>query len=236
LVKGMAQTLKIEDVIEEDTYVDRHGVIHPNKVGGKSIYFVNRVEDLFLDSITQHYGCAEQDKTDFLSAYAAINDLITDLPKGISKDSFRKNWIWNDRGEIVAIDFGTLRLLPPQFELVNLLEGCEDNLSDRDVIRLVERYTDVRKDIFGQAIDKTSFLAGYYPCAVQRHLELLGYNELGYLDIPLKIQNKNAENIWQVQKARYNLDKTTYLNHLLGQVSDPLDKFLARVEESILRQ
>jgi len=232
----MEQALRIEDVIEKEFYVDRHGASHPNKRDGKSIYFINRVEDLFLGVVYDHYG-AEIDREEFLQAYESINELVVQLPRGLSKDSFRKNWVWNESGNTVAVDFGTLRLLPPQLELANLLEGCNDNVSERDISRLVKKYVDLRRMDCNKTIEYDSFQGGYFPCAVQRHLELVGYNELGYLDPPKGLPNRKAENAWQIEKARYNLIET--LNHHPdiekdGMVLEVLDRHLTDLEGKVL--
>jgi hypothetical protein len=229
----MAQVLRIEDVIEKETYVDRHGIVHPNKVDGKSIYFVNRVEDMFLDVLYEHYG-TNINKEEFLQSYKTINDLITQLPRGISKDSFRKNWIWNSRGNVVAIDFGTLRLLPSQIELVNILEGCKDSVSEEEIKRLMQEYVNLRRRSGDETIEHEAFQRGYSTCAVQRHLELVGYNELGYLDPPLGVQDRAAENTWQIQKASYNLDKARRYYPETEQSCRILDAHLKELEKKLL--
>jgi len=229
----MKQALSIEDVIEKEFYVDRHGASHPNKNEGKSVYFSNRVEDLFLDVVEEHYDI-KIDHVEFLQVYETLNELIIALPRVISKDSFRKNWVWGRRGNIISIDFGTLRWLPAQFELVNLFEGCRDNLGERDITRLVKEYVNIRNRDSGKSINYDGFQRDYFVCAVQRHLELVGYNELGYLDPPAGISHRREENTWQIQKAKHNLGETRNYHPRIDVYCRFLDEHLTRLERKIL--
>ena len=125
--RGMAQMLRIDNVIDDETYTDRHGIIHPNRIEGRSIYFVNRVEDLFLNFVSKYAHAPEEINAQFIGPYKIINDILVEYPREIYKDSNLRNLIWNNYGNIVAIDFERLTLMPPQIELVKLLE---DDMTD----------------------------------------------------------------------------------------------------------
>jgi hypothetical protein len=227
--------LTIENVIDAPLYIDRHGHSHPNTVSGNSIYFINRLEDLFYKPMEEHYNKKVIEDEDLIRLCTPINNILAHLSAGFSKDSFRKNWVMGGDSKVVAIDFGTLRKLPSQIELVNILEGSKGIEDAGQIIDLIETYIDYYSRFSHEKIGRQQYINGYYPCAVQRHLELVGYSRMGYLKPPYEVsRDSNEEVIWHMDKARTNLRLAAESYPEIMTTSSDFDRHLANLENLVM--
>lgn len=167
--------VRIEDVIDREYYVDRRGISRPNKLDESSIYFINRVDDLFLSFAKKYAGVSEDQSNVFLDSYRVINDMLVKHPRKLYKDSTPKNMVWGRYGNVVAIDFERLTLMPPQLELVKLLEfDSKEYLAEEQIEKLLQQYIWLEEQN-SHAVESKNFLRTYYAAGAHSHLCLAGY-------------------------------------------------------------
>ncbi|MBI2175819.1 hypothetical protein HYU40_00530 [Candidatus Woesearchaeota archaeon] len=158
----------------------------------------NRVEfpESYKNSVIQDLA--------FVDAELASSKLLT-----MYSDRGPKNWLKKVFGQIQALDFEpkSLKLLPPQMDLVNLLEFAE-YLTPRHKQRLIALYIKEYEKEHHVKIDRQEFSRIYEFAGLQWHYERLIYNpeEAFKARTPERQEAKKKEQIYHLAKAREHLD------------------------------
>lgn len=173
----MGLEFKVHDVMGEESYVDRNGKSIPNIVEGMSRYPLNRLDDMFLGVLIERGTIDQGIRGELLECYEPVNRILVEAPRVAYKDANPDNFLISESRGIVAIDFERLRLMPPQMELINLLEWYGEELGAKERGRLIEYYIKGFEGVFGRDFDRDYFMGLYFACGVDRHLYLVGYRE-----------------------------------------------------------
>jgi len=196
--------LGITNPIDESIYVNRFGEELSNQNEDESIYFTHRIEDVFFGQLEDFYEFDDNDlKSRFLSGFGSLNEILVQADRTLYKDSNLRNWVVNRFGDLGAIDFEGLRLMPSQLELVNILEfvNC---FSDNEIEEYLRDYVQFTEDQTGREFDFDDFYMVYRTAAVQRHLELIGYRARDFSK-STDMQNQR-EQVYHFNRAQAHLD------------------------------
>ncbi len=186
-------------------------------------YFSGRVADIFGAQVPD-LKSAER----IMQNYWPIENVLNSLPRELYSDRNLKNNLESlmPRANTLPLftDFEGLRFLPPQIELVNLLEFYAPYLNGRQISDFLHFYV---KEAGREGIlfDEPSFLEGYKYAAVQRHIELCGY----------RIRDAGSGPGEDAKAAYFHLKRAgEYIKSICKESKDPLEKAaLAVVLEEI---
>jgi len=167
--------LSIENVIDKEKYISGRGIIWPNKIEGKSIYFINKARDA-LNIISEHHRLGKQLIDDFGGSYGIVNSLLVEYPRELYKDSNLRNFLVGNYGEVVAIDFERLMLMPPHLELVKVLEsGAREYVNEKERNGLIMRYILTMEHLKKERINQEQFFIVYDAAGIHNHVSVVGY-------------------------------------------------------------
>lgn len=154
----------------------------------------------------------ESYKDSIIKGMAFVDAELAPISKVLTMYSDRgpKNWLKQLFGQIQALDFEpkSLKLLPPQMDLVNLLEFAE-YLTPQHRQRLIDLYIREFEKEHCIKIDRQEFNRKYEFAGLQWHYERLIYNpeEAAKAKAPERQEAKKREQIYHLAKAREHLDK-----------------------------
>jgi hypothetical protein len=139
-------------------------------------YYCNRLSSCFYDQLADSPLCREIPASianEFSFLGSRVREELEDAPTGWYKDANPRNWLVEDDGTVVAIDFEHRMRLPVVFDLVSLLEFSSvpvpNLIRDRVISHyLTEFYSNNKSPV-------KKFTEHYNIAALQRHLELAGY-------------------------------------------------------------
>ncbi len=139
-------------------------------------YYAKRLQTVFYDQLagkTPRVFVPRVAREAGLQIGARVAQELKDAPVGWYKDANPRNWLVEDDGRVVAIDFEHEDQLPVQLDLVSLLEFGPAPVTETECHAALERYLRVvsRK----KPVDHQRFFVQYRFAALQRHLELAGY-------------------------------------------------------------
>jgi hypothetical protein len=171
-------------------------------------YYAQRIDEiLFLyDDADMTITIEEKDRTVIRENYHVITHKLLQLPASYYKDHSPNNIVINDFEEMVALDFESRKKLPPQLDLVTLLEFGHDYIDEKEKKGIIKSYLKERNKKSCTKTDLDEFMLGYDYIAVQRHLELVGYKSrdvLGMID-----SRESSDTLWkEFEKRNYHLRK-----------------------------
>jgi thiamine kinase-like enzyme len=165
-------------------------------------YYQNRLSSCFYDQLANSPMCKEipssiKDEFQFLGE--RVKDELSDAPTGWYKDANPRNWLVEDNGNVVAIDFEHRIRLPVLFDLVSLLEFGPVPASTEIKDRVIEYYLGEFYSISKAPMKK--FMRHYKIAALQRHLELAGY----------RVRDRDAK------AAAFHIDRAQSYAYELGE-------------------
>lgn len=170
-IKLLAQVHTHGEALEQDAGIKLDDILddNPHYFTRKlqMVFFGNLKNDPVVKMVQPEWEIIEE-------AHELINDRLAQQPRTFYKDHNPKNIVMGTYGGQVLIDFESNLLLPPQLDLVSLLEFGHRYLTDREIKGHVKAYMKEMKNL-GTEFEKKPFLAGYHYAAVQRHLEFIGY-------------------------------------------------------------
>jgi hypothetical protein len=139
-------------------------------------YYQNRLSSCFYDQLANSPLCKEipssiKDEFQFLGE--RVKDELSDAPTGWYKDANPRNWLVEDNGKVVAIDFEHRIRLPVLFDLVSLLEFSPVPAPTEIKSRVIEYY--LGEFYSTSKLPMAKFMRHYRISALQRHIELAGY-------------------------------------------------------------
>ena len=170
-------------------------------------YYLKRIEDILFhyDDKDATITVEEQDRQTIRENYDAITRGLDGLPTEYYKDHTLQNIVVNYFGELVAIDFEGKKKLPPQIDLVTLLEFGAEYITDRQRRKIIGKYLQEKERLTGRKQDFEAFMQAYPYAAVQRHLELIGYRSRDVVGV---IESGQTERIdEEFQRRNYHLAK-----------------------------
>lgn len=170
-------------------------------------YYLRRIEDILFhyDDKDATITVEEQDRQTIRENYDAITRGLDRLPTEYYKDHTLQNIVVNYFGELVAIDFEGKKKLPPQIDLVTLLEFGAEYINDRQRRKIISTYLQEKEKLTGRMQDFEAFMQAYPCAAVQRHLELIGYRSRDVVGV---IESGQTERIdEEFQRRNYHLEK-----------------------------
>ncbi len=198
-----------------------------------TMYFANRrrhaiaqIERFNGITLPESYKDSVINGLAFVDAGLASSELLT-----MYSDRGPKNWLKQLFGQMQALDFEpkSLKLLPPQMDLVNLLEFAE-YLAPMQLQRLIGLYVSEYEKEHRIKIDREEFRRKYEFAGLQWHYERLIYNpeEASSARVPEQREAKKKEQIYHLAKAREHLETIIERGYAEG---DSLKAALQAMEE-----
>ncbi len=138
-----------------------------------SFYF----EERLANTLFRHVAVSEEMKSTINEDYHVVWEPILAYHrkhKVLYKDANPRNWVLGNNGRLIAIDFESNLLMPPQLDLVSILEFGE-HLSEEELREHIDVYLDYAG--LNDEDARAEFHKVYDFVAVQRHLEWIGYLE-----------------------------------------------------------
>lgn len=187
-------------------------------------FFEGRLESTFFKFYGSFAPLEESVVESFRSYYSPISSVLESLPRCYYKDANLKNWMSPIGDEkITAIDFEKNWLLPPQLDLVSLLEFGREYLDDEDIDEMLQIYHSSFCGFSGEETSLSDFMEAYPYAAVQRHLELIGYR---------KRDSASSQDEEELQKLENEIDY--HANRTLHYLSYLADKHSGDERDDIL--
>ncbi len=166
-------------------------------------YYTNRLQTVFANQLAARVELTSELRNELDKAGYRVHCELADAQRGWYKDANPRNWLVEDNGKVVAIDFEHRSLLPVQLDLVSLFEFGKASLNDNEREMMLEHYLRVlaRK----KPVDREHFRAQYDAAALQRHLELAGYRARDKEDVAVSWHLSRARR-YAVKLGEYGLD------------------------------
>lgn len=148
------------------------------KEAEKQDYFEWRIESLLFDNPHLSQSPDKLKRESFKESYDPISSKLKTQPRFYYKDANLRNWLYSPHQQsLTAIDFEKNWALPPQLDLVALLEYNEPYLDDEGIDKMLQVYHTNFCEYSHQDIPFSDFKEAYPYAAVQRHLEQIGYHK-----------------------------------------------------------
>jgi hypothetical protein len=170
------------------------GLQGPSGTALQEDHYAKRLRAVFYEQLIKYAPRSvfpEQLQPELTKVGARIAHELSGAVEGWYKDANARNWLVENDGSVIAIDFENRVRVPVHLDLVSLLEFGPAAVSEAEHEMMLEHYLRVfaRK----QKVDRTKFLQHYQVAALHRHLEIAGY----------RARDKEYEAArWHIMRAR----------------------------------